>query len=249
MTAPAPDSDPTSQSPQDLSRRHWLMSASAGSLLGITSLAGCGSKTQVPLGQQVNFGQGINDPQPLHQTPQAIAQVLRQGGMAIYLRHGRTQYDQLELERNHRRNGTLDLANCNTQRQLSDEGRAELAIAGQQFRAAGLALDLRWSSRYCRAMESAKYFVDDATATELLSGEGEVGLNPANKERTRRVFSQQPAAGKNNFYMAHGGIFWEATGFTIQEAHCVVLDPRHLGVIVARIAPAQWGPVAQFMSR
>jgi hypothetical protein len=106
---------------------------------------------------------------------------------------------------------------------------------------------VRLSSRYCRAIESAKYFVDDATATELLSGEGEVGLNPANKERTRRVLSQVPAAGKNNFYMAHGGIFWEATGFTIQEAHGVVLDPRNLGVIVARIAPAQWGPVAQFM--
>lgn len=227
-------------------RRTLLASTGATALLG---LAACGSKTQVPFSQQVNFGQGINDPAPLHATPQAIAQVLRQGGYAIYLRHGRTQYDQLELERNNRRNGSFDLANCSTQRQLSDEGRAELAVAGQQFRAAGLALDLRWSSRYCRAVESAKFFVDNAQPMESLSGEGEVGLNPANKERTRRVFSQVPAAGKNNFYMAHGGIFWEATGFTIQEAHAVVLDPRNLGVIVARIAPAQWGAVAQFMPR
>ena len=225
-------------------RRTLLLAASTGAAL---SIAGCGSKTQVPMGQQVNFGQGINDPAPAYQTPQAIAQILQQGGFAIYLRHGRTQYDQLELERNNRRNGSLDLSNCSTQRQLSSEGRAELAVAGQQFRAAGLALDLRWSSRYCRAVESAKFFVDDAQPMESLSGEGEVGLNPANKERTRRVFSQLPAAGKNNFYMAHGGVFWEATGFTIQEAHAVVLDPRNLGVIVARIAPAQWGAVAQFM--
>ena len=76
-----------------------------------------------------------------------------------------------------------------------------------------------------------------------------MGLNPANKNRTRRVLSQQPAAGKNYFYMAHGGIFWEATGFTIQEEHTVVLDPRKLKVIVARIAPGQWGSVAQLMPR
>ena len=225
-------------------RRRFLAGVGSAVLL---DAAGCAGKGQVPLGQLSNFGQGLNDPAPLHQTPQAIAGVLRQGGYAIYLRHGRTQYDQLELERNNRRSGTFDLANCSTQRQLSAEGRAELAATGQQFRAAGLALDLRWCSRYCRAIESAKFFVDDAQPTELLSGEGEVGLNPANKERTRRVLSQQPAPGKNHFYMAHGGVFWEATGFTIQEAHTVILDPKNLGVIVARIGPAQWGSIAQVM--
>lgn len=225
-------------------RRVFLAGVGGAALL---AGAGCAGKGQVPLGQLSNFGQGLNDPAPLHQTPQAIAGVLRKGGYAIYLRHGRTQYDQLELERTNRRSGIFDLANCNTQRQLSAEGRAELAVTGQQFRAAGLPLDLRWCSRYCRAIESAQFFVDDAEPTELLSGEGEVGLNPANKERTRRVLSQRPAAGKNHFYMAHGGVFWEATGFTIQEAHTVVLEPKDLGVIVARIGPAQWGPVAQFM--
>ena len=218
-----------------LTRRTWLVGTSGGTLLGI---AGCGSKAQVPLGQQVNFGVGLKDPEPLYQTPQAIAQVLRKGGLAIFLRHGHTQYDQLEMERSNRHNGTFDLANCSTQRQLSDEGRAELATTGQQFRAANLALDLRWCSRYCRAIESARFFVDDAQATHLLSGEGEVRQNPANKERTRQVFSQRPAAGKNNFYMAHGGIFWKATGLTIQEAHTVLLDPQSLSVIVARIGRA-----------
>ena len=230
----------------DPKRRYLLGGFGASAVLG---LVGCAGKGQVPLAVHASFGQGLNDPEPLHQSPQAIAQLLRRGGYAIYMRHGRTQYDQLELERTNRRNGTLDITNCSTQRQLSDEGRTELATTGAQFRAAGLQLDLRLVSRYCRAIESAKFFVDDAQATELLSGEGEVGLNPANKERTRRVFSQQPAPGKNQFYMAHGGIFWEATGFTIQEAHTVVLDPRNLGVIVARIAPAQWGSVAQFMPR
>ena len=54
-----------------------------------------------------------------------------------------------------------------------------------------------------------------------------------------------PAPGKNIFMMAHGGIFWEATGFSIQEAHAVVLDPANLKVIMARIGPQEWGTVAQ----
>jgi hypothetical protein len=45
--------------------------------------------------------------------------------------------------------------------------------------------------------------------------------------------------------MAHGGIFWEATSFSIQEAHAVVLDPTNLKVIVARIGPQDWGGIAQ----
>jgi hypothetical protein len=40
--------------------------------------------------------------------------------------------------------------------------------------------------------------------------------------------------------MAHGGIFWEATGFVIQEEHAVVLNPRDLSVLVARISPEEW---------
>jgi hypothetical protein len=49
--------------------------------------------------------------------------------------------------------------------------------------------------------------------------------------------------------MAHGGIFWEATGFSVQEAHAVVLDPTNLHVIVARVSPDDWGPIALMRPR
>ncbi len=68
-------------------------------------------------------------------------------------------------------------------------------------------------------------------------------------DRTLAFLSQVPPAGRNHFLMAHGGIFWEATGFAIQEAHAVVLDPKNLRVIVARIGPAEWGPLALAAAR
>lgn len=213
-------------------------------------LSACAGKTDVGLRQQINFAPPpASDPEPLLQGTRAVAAALARGGYVIFLRHGRTQYDQIELERNNRANGSFDLARCSTQRQLSDAGRAELSTAGQQFRLANIPLDKAFSSRYCRAIESAAFFVDGALATDMLSGEGSVGKDPAQKARTVALLSQQPAAGRNHFMMAHGGIFWEATGFSIQEAHAVVLDPTNLKVIVARVSPDEWGSIALLGTR
>ena len=49
--------------------------------------------------------------------------------------------------------------------------------------------------------------------------------------------------------MAHGGIFWEATGFVIQEAHTVVVDPDNLKTLVTRIAPNDWVAIADAARR
>jgi Histidine phosphatase superfamily (branch 1) len=214
-------------------------------LLGAAWLAGCTMRSQVGLASHINFAPPpASDPEPLIQGTQNIAAALARGGYVIYLRHGRTLYDQIEMERTNRNNGRFDLAQCETQRQLSDDGRAELKSAGEQFRLARIPLDGVFSSRYCRAIESAAFFVDGAVATEMLSGEGSVGKDPAQKARTIAFLSLRPAAGRNHFMMAHGGIFWEATSFSVQEAHAVVLDPTNLRVIVARVTPEEWGSIA-----
>jgi hypothetical protein len=177
---------------------------------------------------------------PLLKTPEEIATALEKGGYVVYMRHGRTQYEQITLERDNRAKGTFDFNDCSSQRALSNEGRAAMKISGEAFRRAQVAFDQTFVSRYCRAIESASYYVDGAKPTDMLSGEGQVGKDPAQKARTIAFLKQVPTAGKNHFMMAHGGIFWEATGFVIQEEHAVVLDPKDLSVLVARIAPQQW---------
>lgn len=233
--------------PQPLrqSRLRPLPLALAGAIALLALLGGCSSKQQVPLAATRSFLPPPSDnPEPQLKDTRAIASALARGGYLIYMRHGRTQYDQIELERINRRNGTFDLDRCDTQRQLSDAGRDELRSAGQQFRLARIPIDKAYSSRYCRAVESAKFFVDAPEPVQALSGEGEVGLNPANKPRTIAFMSQKPAPGKNRYMMAHGGVYWEATGFVIQEGHAVVMDPGNLGIIVARIAPHEWAVIA-----
>jgi hypothetical protein len=177
---------------------------------------------------------------PLLKTPEEISAALKRGGYIVYMRHGRTQYEQVLLERQNREKGTFSFDDCNSQRALSDQGRAAMAVSGAFFREARVPIDQAYVSRYCRAIESAAFYVDKAQPTEMLSGEGQVGKDPKQKARTVAFLSQVPAAGKNHYMMAHGGIFWEATGFVIQEEHAVVLDPKNLSVPVARIAPEDW---------
>ena len=201
----------------------------------------------MPLALQSRFGPppASSNPEPLVKGPQAVASLLARGGYVIYVRHGRTQYEQIKLERTNHANGSFSLIRCETQRQLSEEGRAGMKATGEQFRAVRIPLDTAFTRLYCRATQSAAFFVDGAVLTENLSGEGEVGKEPAQKARTIAFFSQRPAPGKNIYMMARGGIFWEATGFLVQQGHAVVLDPNNLKVIMARIAPQEWGSIAQ----
>jgi phosphohistidine phosphatase SixA len=177
---------------------------------------------------------------PLLKGAAEISAALAKGGYVIYMRHGRTQYEQLELERENRAKGTFNLDKCETQRSLSNEGRAAMKVSGGYFRNAAIPIAQSFVSRYCRAIESATYYVEGAQPTEMLSGEGQVGKDPAQKARTVAFLSAIPPTGKNYFMLAHGGIFWEATGYVIQEEHAVVLNPRDLSVLVARISPEEW---------
>ncbi len=92
---------------------------------------------------------------------------------------------------------------------------------------------LAQTSCYCRASESAAYFVDKAEPTQKLSNKAEVGLNPENKPRTLAFFAEKPAPGKNYFMMAH----------------TVLLNPDNLNTLVARIAPNDWPTIADAARR
>ena len=134
--------------------RHW---ARCVLLLGVIATAACTPvRNEVIGGPTVGpaafFGPGpASEVPPLLTDPRAIAAALKRGGYVIYMRHGRTRYEQAELERDNRNSGVLDLAKCETQRQLSDFGRTELQFIGDQFRRARLPLDRTYTSRYCRA--------------------------------------------------------------------------------------------------
>ena len=203
-------------------------------------LSGCGG-----VNPDRNFAPPApQEPDPELTAPADIAKALRAGGYVIYMRHGQTKRDELELEAGMRKAGKFSLADCATQRNLSDEGVAESRAAGEQFRRMNLPVAKYLSSRYCRVWQTARQFSDSVAYSEGLTSDGPVVKQPERIDAVRAVLSEKPPEGKNNMLFAHQGIFWEATRLTVQEGWAVVLVPGDYTRIVARIAPADWARLA-----
>ena len=182
-----------------------------------------------------------HNPAPLLGGGKAVREALQKGGYIIYVRHGRTDLDQIGREAGNRAEGKIDLARCATQRNLSEEGRAELKQAGEQFRKAAIPLDKSYTSPYCRTRETAAYFTPGAQPLSLLAGFSQV---PAKAGELAQLFSQRPAAGKNILIVAHGLTLRGLTGFALGEGHALVLEPGNFKTILARISPQEWAGVA-----
>ena len=203
-------------------------------------LASCGS-----VNPDRNFAPpAAQEPDPKLTAIPDIAKALRTGGYVIYMRHGQTRRNELELEAESRKAGRFSLTDCATQRNLSEEGLAEERAAGAAFRRMNLPVSRYVSSRYCRVSQTARMFADDIAYSEALTSDGPVVKQPERIDGVRALLSEKPVAGKNLMLFAHQGIFYEATRLTVQEGWAVVLVPGDFTQIVARIAPSDWAKLA-----
>ena len=90
----------------------------------------------------------VNSASPSFAADQGLWQALKSGGHLALLRHAIAP-------------GTGDpsnfvLGNCATQRNLSQDGRAQAERIGDRFRASGIAAAKVYSSQWCRCLETAE---------------------------------------------------------------------------------------------
>ena len=78
-----------------------------------------------------------------------VLTLLRAGGYVIVFRHGDTHQDQADTD-------PLNLDNVAKQRQLNDMGRADAKQVGEVFKAAGVPIGKSLTSRFFRAVETAR---------------------------------------------------------------------------------------------
>jgi len=78
-----------------------------------------------------------------------VLKLLRSGGYVIVVRHGATHPDQADTD-------PLNLDNVAKQRQLNDKGRADAKAVGEVFRGAAVPIGKSYSSRFFRAVETAR---------------------------------------------------------------------------------------------
>lgn len=168
----------------------------------------------------------------------ALVQALRQGGHVVYFRHGKTDLTTQDTDR-------TNLANCATQRKLSQQGRQEMAEIGKVFVQLGIPVATVRSSPYCRALDTARLafgrVTPDADLTHTVTADETTSRRQA--QALRRLLATVPEAGRNAVLAGHTGNLQEATGiWPSPEGVAIVFKPDGQGgfAYVATVRPEQW---------
>lgn len=171
-----------------------------------------------------------------------ILKVLRAGGYVIVIRHGATHPDQADTD-------PLNLDNVAKQRQLNDKGRADAKAVGDAFRTAGVPIGKSYSSRFYRAVETARLIggKDPQATLDVTEGGQVVSPNENNRraQALRAMVATAPEPGTNTLIVTHKPNVLDALGkdwFEIKEGEASIFKPDGSGkyALIGRVQIGQW---------
>lgn len=176
----------------------------------------------------------------------AVLKLLGAGGYVIVFRHGATYADQADTD-------PLNLDDVAKQRQLNDAGRADAKAVGEAFKAAGIPIGKSYSSRFQRAVETARLIGGKEPQATLDLTEGGLVVSPnENNRRTqalRALVATPPEPGTNTLVVTHKPNILDAFGkdwFEIKEGEASIFKPANgKYVMVARVPIAQWAAASR----
>lgn len=146
--------------------------------------------------------------------------LLKRGGQVVLVRHASTTPGVGDPE-------GMKLGDCATQRNLSDEGRAEAARLGEALRARGVVVGEVLSSPWCRCRETARLAVGREGRIEPALGNlfGRRDQEARQLEQLRPLVARVPMQG-NTVMFTHGSTVHALTGIQPAQGELVVLTPQ-----------------------
>ncbi|MET0851909.1 MAG: histidine phosphatase family protein [Candidatus Rokuibacteriota bacterium] len=171
-----------------------------------------------------------------------ILTALRGGGHVIVVRHGVTHPDQADTR-------PLQLDDVDRQRHLTDQGRAQAQALGAALRAAGVSIDRVYSSKFQRAVETARLIAGKEPQTSLDITEGGLVVSPNENARRaqalRALAGTPPAPATNTLIVSHKPNILDAFGkewFEIKEGEASIFRPGGAGTyaLVGRVRIDDW---------
>jgi phosphohistidine phosphatase SixA len=152
--------------------------------------------------------------------------LLKKPGHIVLLRHGHSPESPPDADK-------LDLKNCATQRKLDDAGRAQAARVGDAFRKHGIKAARVFSSRYCRAMDTAK--LTKLGAVQPLPALDQVYLADVGgmretKEKTRDFMKKIPA-NQLTVLVSHVTNIFSITGVNLDSGEIAVVHMEPSGEV------------------
>jgi phosphohistidine phosphatase SixA len=168
----------------------------------------------------------------------ALWQLLKAGKHVVLLRHAATVPGVGDPP-------NFDLANCATQRNLSDAGREDARALGAAFRRHGVKVDKVLSSRWCRSLDTARLAfgrVEPAPMIDsIFSDDAATG---ARKEAEVRSYVAANLGPGNLVLVTHDVNIRALVGEYVTQGEMVVATPRADGAldVVGRLrVPARAG--------
>jgi phosphohistidine phosphatase SixA len=127
---------------------------------------------------------------------------LKQGGFVIFLRHAKTDWSQKDVE-------PFNFDDCSTQRNLSEEGRAQAAMIGEAYRVLEIPVGEVQTSPFCRCVDTAAlafgaYEINQDLAhipyTTDKAGKNRIAYL---RKRTSEILGTVPPPGTNTVLVGH----------------------------------------------
>lgn len=168
---------------------------------------------------------------------------LRAGGYVLYLRHTATDTSKPDAV------PRVDLKDCATQRNLSNEGRRQAAEIGRHIRSGGIPVGEVVYSPFCRTRETAQLAFDGTSARLREEVQLAYPSNMTSEEKkpvlkaTRQLLSTPVPAGTNRVLVGHTQNVTELIDFFIKpEGAMAIFRPQGAGRFeyVASVGPGAW---------
>jgi phosphohistidine phosphatase SixA len=126
------------------------------------------------------------------------------------------------------------LGSCSTQRNLSDEGRAQARSIGQAFKARGVKVGAVWSSQWCRTHETAELAFGQWVRVDQPAFNSFFGQPDAAPEQTRAALAllQRWRGPGVLVVVTHQVNITALTGVVPAPGEAVVVQPSDQGLVL-----------------
>jgi hypothetical protein len=166
----------------------------------------------------------------------ALVRALKGGGLVLYIRHASTDFSKNDA-------AMTSYEDCASQRNLTDQGRAEARRIGEALRKLRIPVQRVYASPFCRTVETAMLVFGKAEKTNEARGGPLKSDDPRRYDGLRGLLSSAPPKGTNNAVSSHGNPFYGVAGPPyLVEGEMAVVRPRGAKgfEVIARIRASDW---------
>ncbi len=172
----------------------------------------------------------------------ALIEALQRGGLTILMRHASTDPVAPDPE-------SFDVANCSTQRNLSEKGREQARQIAAAIARLGIRISKVESSPYCRCLETARLAFGRVEVSDVLSVGDDLSFEEKHQRgrAVREMLATAPEPETNAVLITHTGTLLYSFGLDARPegiAHVFQPGPAGTSIYQGSLLAEDWPRLA-----